>query len=376
MFFCQAKEASADEWEQIGSYLTQMTNKYNQLNNNCTIPQLDTFEQLLTTIDDETKENDKDTSITTSTTTKINNNSNKIETTDHKEYKHVCINSYNSNNQFKIDLETVQQCMNKMNHAIEQSLDQQEDMFSALFKSYPIGRYRDSYLITNLIINLLQTCFNKDDDSDFNEFMDIGKNENDSQFFAVGTPKLRQINLKCAQLILDNTNVLKQEIDSIVETESDLHSYFSRYKHQFDYNNIVCDNEFHCNLSGEFITNILRNLLFEIGVICFIIQHLYIAKKEKNENKEFEHRYTIDQVDRTIKQCLNLQLLDTMIRKDNISIYHILTKDNEYDLLKTLLTYDENEWSVVKDGTGQVEQHFCMPVLCFFLFCLRCVFLF
>ena len=50
-----------------------------------------------------------------------------------------------------------------MNDAIEDHLDvlEQEQIFSALLESFGIQCYSDSYLITNSILRVLQTCFDK-----------------------------------------------------------------------------------------------------------------------------------------------------------------------------------------------------------------------
>ena len=84
-----------DDWNAIGLHLANLTAKYNEMKSNFTrtaveIPKLTTFEQLLATIDDETKDNNsnnnsnsnknKDGSVTTS------NKYNKMSTnSDHKE---------------------------------------------------------------------------------------------------------------------------------------------------------------------------------------------------------------------------------------------------------------------------------------------------
>ena len=319
------------------------------------IPKLTTFEQLLETIDDETKDNknntnnnkNKDCSVTTSNTyKKMNTNS------DHKE------NDDNKRDNSDVSIKTIQDYIGKMNESIEKCLiDERKKIFCALFDSGLMGFYYDKYLMGNSIVKLLKNCFLCHGSVTRNELLSVQS----------------EINLKCVQLVLDNKDVLFGLLSDLLTTkEHDLEKYLEEYQHRCKDKSKYFNSSIGINTTedefGYVIFDVLRNLLFQVGVICFIIQSI----DDKNENERYGKNESCYQKRRKIlhrtepqdigniyqifEKCLHLHLVDPIILVNDVSLYHVFAKYNNIDFLKTLLFYVDVDWSIVKDGKKQVEE--------------------
>ena len=310
----QGAPLNNDEWNNTTRFDKCNTNNTatNESNNNNDHDQLATFEQLLTNVDgrDEIKIND---------------------------HKH---NNYNNTNYNDL--------ISKMNATIETSisLSERQQVFQVLFKHGTMGVYYNSYMATSSFVNILQTCFGS-------YKYNINNNE---------LPLQSELNLKCVKLIVNNSKILQQAIESVIyknkekeksQLDADyLIKFFSNYQHKCNNNN---NNNNEKNELNFIIIDMLRNLLFQVAIVCQIIRYVafpegcrvqidYDRKRQPNDNDTFEMVY----------RYLKLKIIDTTIEYYDVSLYHLMTQNRKKEMLKLLLIYTDMDWSIMKDVTGQV----------------------
>ena len=246
-------------------------------------------------------------------------------------------NKYNNNNDYNIY--RYNHLMSKMNTTIETSISSTErwKVFSSLFEQGTTGVYCNSYMTANSFVNILKTCFGS-------YKYNINNNE---------LPLQSQFNLKCVKFILNNSKILQQAIESLEQKQwqkkkSSLVKYFSNYKHKcYDSNNYFGGYPNDNNISSIMI-DMLRNLLFQAGIVCRIIRYLTLKVDPR-----IQVAYDI-KVFNVVGRYLELGLIDTTIENYHVSLYHVMTQYRKHNLLKLLLIYIDQDWSLMKDGTGQV----------------------
>ena len=93
----------------------------------------------------------------------------------------------------------------------------------------------------------------------------------------------------------------------------------------------------------------LRNLLFQVGIVCQIIRYVVFAKSDDTTRKQ-----NANDIFNMVHKYLKLEIIDTTIENYHVSLYHIMTQNRKQELLKLLLIYTDVDWSIMKDVTGQV----------------------
>ena len=241
--------------------------------------------------------------------------------------------------------------ISNMNTAIEKSIEYQlvEQIFIMLFGHGTTGVYYNSYTTANSFINILKTCF-----------ASYKYNINNNQL-----PLQSEFNLKCVKFILNNSTLLQQAIESVIckknrKLDADfLTRYFCYYEHKYNINNNNNNNN-NNNEKNELnynyiIIDMLRNLLFQIGIVCQIIRYVAFPKGCHIVTENGTTRYANDSdVFAMIYDYCNQGLIDTTIEICHVSLYHIMTQNRKIDSLKFLLTRIDMDWSLIKDGSDQV----------------------
>ena len=265
--------------------------------------------------------------ITTQQHNESNNSNDQLENINDEIKMNNSDNSdYNAiNNNYK-DL------ISKMNTVIEKSISftKRQKVFQVLFTHLAMGVYSNLYMATNSFVNILKTHFGS-------YKYNINNNELSLQ---------SQLNLKCVTLIVNNSKTLQQAIESVICQEKEkekeksqldadyLIKYFSNYTHK-------CDNNNENNELNFIIIDMLRNLLFQVGIVCQIIRY---SAAVTNDSDVFS----------MLDRYLYLGLMDTTIENYGVSLYHVMAQHRRRDFLKLFLMYTDQNWSLMKDASGQV----------------------
>ena len=341
------------------------------------VPELDDFEQLLTSIDGTTKNNNKKNNVKHSDNKTDRDNDIKEEITLQKSAeKEASSRTFVSH--FRIDIESIQNHMAMLNNQIETKLESNEgdSLFNQLFndvcpKGIRNGTNNNSYLITNWIVKLLQNSFFNGIDTTFNEKWERTTNNNNCKprFFSMSS----EMNLQCSKYILNHKMELENVINCIIQNErknsSDhrkntkaktnikiLEDYLAKYNHKCENNEYFIDDN---NSLFDGLIDILRNILIQIQIVYRIfnmIEHMCNNTGRKKYH-EFGCGSKIDKeywIPMTIERYLSLGLLDLSLMVNGITLYHLIIHHEKEDLLKILLLRVQCDWSVLKDNSGRV----------------------
>ena len=371
-------------------------------------------------------------------------------------------NNFNNDGSHDINIESIQEFIARMNVNIEDNIlsKEKQDIFVALFESGLIECCYTPYFSYNSIVQLLKNHFS-------------GNDLNGEKYDKSRLSLQSEINLKCAQFILDNVDILKTCIANVLEPNSstninvnenvngnknrnknknsneskkvqsrsrsnsrskskkrpekeknkrprdnykwkkeNLEYYFINYRHKCkisnDYMKKYNYESFDVSIQ---IMDILRNLLFQIGIICRLKQicdiynianTVYTNPRLMNSNYDYNSRererhrdrerhrerdrvrklnilnptsshYTarrqavisdaiFNRIDPNNKKnvainfqlWLDLGLIDPSIQINGISLYHLFVSQERNDLLEMLFDYGNGDWSLYKDNNNQV----------------------
>ena len=375
----------------LGDQFTQLATQCYQLNESTTttnipIPQLSTFEKLLSTIDNETNQGHQQTRADVA----IKNNSN-----------------YDFG--FNFDIKSLQQHVERINNRIETqtSEDERKRLYKALFESlsstFETRCYgNNSYLTYNWIVEALKTNF-----WGIKHYHEMKNNLNGYKMDSIkfGLSKNIQMNLECVKYVLQHEKELQTVINLIVPRMGyDLESYFYRYEHKCDTSDYFTsgvnddndndneddeklnvpisyedlsvypqydldvifknknrksnENDKKCDSKTVYleVLDMLRNVLFVLATVHYISTQLSSCYtiEEKNKSKFFKGLQLLTQ------RYLDLELLDGSIDINGISLYHLFVNQFEHypSLLKMLLESKQCDWSIFKDNYNRVS-FFC-----------------
>lgn len=270
-----------------------------------------------------------------------------------------------------------QQQIKTMSVRIETKLGEKErlEIFDALFESGLMGSYYAPYLASGAIINVLQNSFGS------------FKYKIDPNHLSLQS----RTNLNWIKFVLANIPLLKRNMTTPSEHPSsnhiDLESYFRNYQHRYNNNNfhdknndtITTTTKIDRNKMND-LMNVLRNLMFQVGIICRIFQIIddnnerasYIANRVKTGMNDQNikrggssyskrridihmQKHTTDRdIYQMLQKYLDLQFIDITIHRNDISLYHLFTMQKKVDLMRLLLVYGDGDWSIMKDACGQV----------------------
>ena len=353
------------------------------------VPELDEFEQLLTSIDATTKNNNNKNIVKSSDNNGNSVNETKQEISSQKNTRNEASTiTFVSN--CRIDIESIQNHMAMLNDQIETKLksNESDSLFNQLFndvcpKNICNGKNNNSYLITNWIVKLIQNSFFNGIDTtatnlNINEKYKNQTNNNNncqSRFFCMSN----EMNLQCCKYILDHKMELENAINCIIQKErknnSDklksrkrrksiepqtsikiLEDYFAKYNHKCKKSDYFMDDD---DIVFDGLIDILRNILIQIQIVHRIfdmIEHMCndTGRKKYHEfgrGRKIEKQYWIPM---TIERYLSLGLLDLSLMVNGITLYHLLIHHKKENLLKILLHRVQCDWSVLKDNSGQV----------------------
>ena len=416
-------------------------------NDRITIPQvpLKTFEQLLTTIAVESTKDDTNTEPNTTVTSSINNtddininNINNSITTNSIPNITTSGNHDDDDDKNAYEKQEWKKCfvkhITRMSDNIDMKIDRSDrfDIFEALFESGLIGSYYTPYLTCTSIINVLKNSFGSFKYNINTNVLSIQSQVNLTCIYCI--------------LDNYNIDILERQLNTAVSTSSgqNLENYFRTYaskcnlpeSHYFIHddadtytdadadeskthvhittntdantntdintntntnvnintNKNICINTNNNNnnnnnvkfrLTGDGLMDVLRNLLFQIGVVCYIFDvvdceneriryrnNTKLDWRGSQENALAGQGSTYCQRQQRIRDASNMDrlrvfskiqnycdlgLIDTTIQWNGISLYHLFTKLKLETFLRGLLVYGSGDWSCMKNSTGQVE---------------------